>query len=198
MEGDRQEKRSNSPRVFRSLCSWIGRFDDFTQLVCQWGAHMFDIAQAAIGMDGLGSIEFIPAGYDETKYATMKYANDIVMTEHPFHENDSEAKGLKFIGNKGRLKVARGYIECSDPSLSEKKEKKVEKGEYEVSSPYMQNFVDRMRLRQNLIAPAEVGCSTNTLCCLQNIARELKCPVHWNPATLSFEGDKEAEAHRLY
>ena len=37
-----------------------------------------------------------------------------------------------------------------------------------------------------------------TLCCIFNIARELKRPVRWNPATLSFEGDKEAFAHRLY
>ena len=38
----------------------------------------------------------------------------------------------------------------------------------------------------------------NYLFTLMGIARELNRPVHWNPATLSFEGDKEAFAHRLY
>lgn len=163
-----------------------------------WGAHMFDIAQAAIGMDGSGPVEFIPQGYNGAPYATMKYANGIIMTEQPYREDDKDAKGIQFIGDKGWLKVARGYIECSDPSLLPKKEKKVGKGQYEVSSPHMQNFIDCVRSRENPIAPVEVGCSTNTLCCLANISRELARPVKWDPATLSLGNDKEAEAHRLY
>lgn len=163
-----------------------------------WGAHMFDIAQAAIGMDGSGPVEFIPAGYNGQKYASMKYANGIVMTEQPYREDDQNAQGIQFIGDKGWLKVARGYIECSDPSLLKAEKKKVGKGEYEVSSPHMQNFIDCVRSRENPIAPVEVGCSTNTLCCLANISRELNRPVKWDPATLSFVNDKEAAAHRLY
>lgn len=163
-----------------------------------WGAHMFDIAQAAIGMDGSGPVEYIPKGYNGTKYATMKYANGIVMTEQPYREDNPNAQGIQFIGDKGWIKVARGYIECSDPSLLEKKETKITKGQYETSAPHMQNFIDCVRSRENPIAPVEVGCSTNTLCCLTNIALELGRPVKWNPATLSFVNDKEAAAHRLY
>jgi predicted dehydrogenase len=163
-----------------------------------WGAHMFDIAQAAIGMDGSGPVEYIPKGYDGAKYLTMKYANGIVMTEQPYREDNPSAQGLQFIGDKGWLKVSRGYIECSDPKLLVKEEKQVGKGEYEVSSPHMKNFIDCIRSRKKTIAPVEVGCSTNTLCCLANIAVELKRPVKWDPATLSFVDDKEAENHRLY
>src|SRR5690606_3610334 len=51
-----------------------------------WGAHMFDIAQWAIGMDRRGPVEVIPAGYKDTKYLTFTYDNGVVMTEQPYDE----------------------------------------------------------------------------------------------------------------
>ncbi len=85
----------------------------------------------------------------------MKYANGIEMTEQPYREDNPDAQGIKFIGDKGWIKVARGYLECSDPSLIKKKEQKIEKGQYEVSSPHMQNFIDAIRDHKNPIAPVD-------------------------------------------
>lgn len=163
-----------------------------------WGAHMFDIAQAAIGMDGSAPCEYIPKGYEGAEYLTMKYQNGIVMTEQRYR--DEEGQGIQFIGTKGWLKVARGYIECYDPKLLKKVDdkSKTEKGAYEVSAPHMQNFIDCVRSRKKPIASVEVGNSTNTVCCLANIATELKRPVKWDPATRTFINDPEAEQHRLY
>jgi predicted dehydrogenase len=191
-----------------------------------WGAHMFDIAQAAIGMDGSGPVEFYPKGVNGATYATMKYANGIVMTEQPYLDDNEDAQGIKFIGTDGWIEVARGYLACSDASkipaelagrrpltaaqreaqrtqtaAQRSQQSEQNRGnalQFEISSPHMQNFVDCIRSRKNPIAPVEVGCSTNTLCCLANIARELNRSVKWDPATLSFTDDKEAEAHRLY
>lgn len=163
-----------------------------------WGAHHFDIAQWALGLDGTGPIEYIPAGYNGIKYTTLNYANGIVMTEQPFREDKPDDKGIQFIGTNGWIKVARGYIECSDPSLLEKSEKEIEAGAFEISAPHMQDFLNCVRSRQNPIAPVEAGCSTNILCCLINIATELNRPVKWDPVTHSFGDDKEAQSHRLY
>ncbi len=163
-----------------------------------WGAHMFDIAQAAIGMDGSGPVEYIPKGYLGTEYTTMKYANGIVMTEQPYRDGEN-GQGIQFIGDKGWIKVARGYIEASDPNtLKDIQNKEVKAGEYEVSSPHMQNFIDCVRSRRKPRASVEIGCSTNTLCCLANIATELGRPVKWDPATLTFNNDAEAENNHLY
>ena len=161
-----------------------------------WGAHMFDIAQAAIGMDGSGPTEFIPKGYNNTPHLTMKYDNGVVMTEQEYREQGGQ--GVRFNGDNGWIEVGRGSINCSDPSLLERKEKHIGEGEYEISSSHMQNFIDAIKLGKDPIAPVEVGCSTNTLCCIANIATELERPVKWDPKLLSFGNDLEASNHRLY
>lgn len=182
-----------------------------------WGAHMFDIAQAAIGMDGSGPSEIIPKGYNGTEYLTFKYLNGIVMTEQPYLEDQPSAQGVKFIGTNGWIEVGRGYLNASDPSLvpdelagrrpgssapqrpqAKKRDNQREGLAFEISAPHMQDFIDSVRERSKPIASIEVGCSTNTLCCLGNIATELQRPVKWDPATLDFGEDQEAANHRLY
>jgi len=203
---------------------------------------MFDIAQAAIGMDGSAPCEIIPKGYNGQPYMTFKYQTGVVMTEQPYLDDNPSAQGIKFIGTKGWIEVARGYIACSDSSLipaeiagrrpqprterpagqqgqqgqrtdAQARQQTAQQGgqpatqvrpaptqaglQFEISSPHMQNFIDCVRSRKKPIASIEVGCSTAIMCCLGNIAHELKRPVKWNPATLTFVDDPEAEEHRL-
>lgn len=185
-----------------------------------WGAHMFDISQAAIGMDGSCPAEIIPKGYNGAQYLTFKYLNGIIMTEQPYLDDMPNAQGIKFIGTNGWIEVARGYLACSDSKLvpkelagtrprsmtPEERQKMFEEmqkaqarggGSFEINSDHMQNFIDSIRSRQKPIASIEVGASTSILCCLGNMATEMQRPVKWNPATFSFGTDKEAAGHRL-
>lgn len=210
--------------------AWRWYLETGNGYTADWGAHMFDIAQAAIGMDGSAPCEVIPKGYNGTEYMTFKYQTGVVMTEQPYLDDNPGAQGIKFIGTKGWIEVARGYIACSDPSLipadiagnrpqprtpgaqrppQQQAQQRNQQARtdrpaptqaglrFEISSPHMQNFIDSVRSRQKPIASIEVGCSTAVACCLGNIANELKRPVKWNPATLTFIDDKEAENHRL-
>lgn len=215
-----------------------------------WGAHMFDIAQAAIGFDGNGPVEVTPPGYNGAQFTTFKYANGIIMTEEDYTSGVSPtAQGIRFDGTAGWITVSRSHIECSDMSLipdeiagtppqsaeqrqaaqaarqaeqaaeqarlasmsrreraayeaAQAAQSQVQRGgpgdtQYEVSSPHSQNFVDSIRSREDPIAPVEVGSSSNITCVLSNIAMELGRTIKWNPATERFDGDKEAQSHRL-
>jgi hypothetical protein len=176
-------------------------------------------------MDGSAPCEIIPKGYNGTEYMTFKYKTGVVMTEQPYLDDNPGAQGIKFIGTKGWIEVARGYIGCSDPSLipadiagtrpqpraqrpagqaaqqrppQQQRPAPTREGlQFEISSPHMQDFIDAVRSRKKPIASIEVGCSTAITCCLGNIANELKRPVKWDPATYSFIDDKEACSHRL-
>jgi predicted dehydrogenase len=97
--------------------AWRWYLETGNGYTADWGAHMFDIAQAAIGMDGSAPCEIIPKGYNGQPYMTFKYQTGVVMTEQPYLEDNPGAQGIKFIGTKGWIEVARGYIACSEPSL---------------------------------------------------------------------------------
>ncbi|TVR74875.1 MAG: gfo/Idh/MocA family oxidoreductase [Marinilabiliales bacterium] len=163
-----------------------------------WGAHMFDIAHWAMGMDNSGPARIIPAGYGDYKFLTYEYADGWIMTEEPFDE--AWTKGVKFIGTDGWIEVSRGHYVASDPSLYPDEDMRDDSVAYETGIPHLVNFIDSMRSRKDPVAPVEVGHRTCTTCTLGNIAYELMRPVEWNPATESFVNDPEAEKfyHRQY
>jgi len=160
-----------------------------------WGAHMFDIAQWGLGMDESGPVEIIPAGYEDTKFLTFRYADGVVMTEEPF--NEQQTKGVKFWGDKGWIEVSREHFLASDDSLLPPKAEAAE-GAYETKIPHLENFINAVKTSSDPEVPVEIGHRTCTVCTLGNIAYDLGRPIKWDPATEKFVDDAEADGHRLF
>lgn len=159
-----------------------------------WGAHMFDIAQWGLGMDGSGPVEIIPPGVDGAEFLTFKYANGVIMTKQQFK---GETNGVKFWGDKGWVEVSRGHILTSDENLMPVKDEE-NVGAYETKIPHLENFIEAIKTRTDPIAPVEKGHRTCTVCTLANIAYDMNRTIKWDPDAEKFVNDPEAEAHRLF
>ena len=179
----------------RDLC-W-GKWRWFKEtgggLMTDWGAHMFDIAQWAIGKDGSGPVKVIPAGYRQYDSLTYLYDNGIIMTEEPI--NGPEA-GVQIYGEEGTLAIFRGKYITDNPKFAH--ELIQGKSGYACTAWHHQNFIDAVREHIDPLVPVETGHTSNIVCCIGNIATELKRPVIWNPIVQKFMNDTEAQKMTSY
>lgn len=150
------------------------------------GAHHFDIAQWALGMDDSGPVKIEPPekGGSGLKYT---YASGVVM----IHGGRS---GCTFEGTEGTLYVDRGALESNPADIL-----KTPLGEKDVrlykATDHRRNWLECIRSGKPTICPAEVGHRTSTICQLGNIGYWLRRPLTWDPAAERFADD--AEANRL-
>ena len=158
-------------------------------LMTDWGAHMFDVAQWAIGKDGSGPVEVIPPGWSYYDHLTYKYDNGIVVTEEPF---DGTMQGVMIYGDEGWIKVWRGHFEGSHPKFDMAKKEADSDVPYETKVGHHRAFIEAILSRNDPNVPVETGHSSCTVCNLGNIAMELGRPVKWNPIVQKFVRDDEA------
>lgn len=158
-----------------------------------WGAHMFDIVQWALGKDGSGPTEIIPPGYSFYKNLTYKYDNGVVVEETPF---DDHGQGVKIYGEEGWIAVHRGNLYASDPKF----EMNVADSEvpFEARAGHHRVFIESVKSRIDPNVPVEVGHSSCNMCNIGLIAGELGRPLIWNPIVQKFMHDEEANALKHY
>lgn len=161
-----------------------------------WGAHMFDISQWGLGMDGKGPVEAAPIG-DGSEYMQFTYANGVKLTSEPF--NEQMTKGVKFQGDQGWIEVSRGHYLASSDELYPEAEESESDVPYETKSAHHQNFIDAVRQRVDPIVPVETGHSSCTVCTIGNIACELGRPLKWDPINQVFDDPKaNSKLHYRY
>jgi len=163
------------------------------------GAHIIDLAQLGAGTDDTGPVKFEATGkasetslYDAfMDYQFVNtYANGLQMVG----ENKGP-RGLKFIGEDGWIFVhVHGCkLEAEPASLLKEKigETELQVGR---SPGHHRNFLDAVLTGAPLMAPAEVGHRTATICHLNNIAMKVGRPITWDPKTETIKDDPEATA----
>lgn len=162
-------------------------------MICDWGAHMFDIAQWAMGMDNSAPIEYIPADERTLTPLTMCYANGTIMTHEPFRKADGNA--VRFIGSDGVIDISRSFLDTIPAKLQDQVI-----GENEIhlykSDDHYADFLNSMKTRQQPLSTVEVGHRTSSLCHIVNLCYEFGRKLTWNPEKEEFFLDAEANRRR--
>ena len=83
-----------------------------------WGAHMFDCAQWAIGKDGNGPVKVIPPEESKYKSLTYVYDNGIEMIQHFDPWDGDRGNSVRIMGENGWIFASRGEYYCSNPEWS--------------------------------------------------------------------------------
>ena len=159
-----------------------------------WGAHHFDIAQWALGMDHTGPVEIIPPDGREQKHLTLRYANGVVVR----HTGYDVSEGVTFFGAEGRVSLmavsGRAVFEPEELGR-ECRDLEAQANDLLANKGHYANFLECVRTRRKPAADVETGCRTVTVCHLANIAHALKRPLRWDPVKEEFPNDAQATRH---
>jgi predicted dehydrogenase len=155
--------------------------------ITDWGAHHFDIAQWALGMDDSGPVEVIPPEDKNAKTGVkFIYANGV-----PMHHTNGN--GVTFFGDKGKIYVNRGKFEITPVDLDKAPIPENGTRLYQ-STDHYGDWLNCMRTRKKPICDVEIGARTVTVCHLANIAYLNDAQLKWDPAKERFvDGKGKAE-----
>jgi len=153
------------------------------------GAHHFDIAQWALGMDDSGPVSVTPPGEEgATSGLRFRYANGVEM----IHGTYRGKNGCHFVGTDGYLFVDRRTLESEPASILEEPLGDDAWRLDPIGDNHQRNWIDCIRSGETPVADVAIGHRTNTVCLLANIGYWLGRPLAWNPERERFENDDEA------
>jgi predicted dehydrogenase len=182
------------PMEKRTFPNWRNYREYGGGMICDWGAHMYDIAQWAMGMDDSGPVEFTPPDGQELKPLTMRYANGTIMThEQGFRKSDGNI--VRFIGEDGVIDISRSIFETIPGKL---KDHVIGDNEIKLykSDDHYDDFLNAIKTRKQPLSTVEIGHRTASLCHIINLCYEFRRKLIWNPEKEEFFLDREANRRR--
>ena len=177
---------------------WRGYYDFSGGGLTDWGAHHFDLAQWALGMDDTGPVEIYPPDGNQHTWLTYKYANGVLMyhmLDTKFEDVPEMLDHVTIVGTEGRVGLSYGGLSKTDPaSLVHDKIGPDEIHLYQCppGGHMGGDFLRSVRTRQKPGADIEIGHRTVSVCHLAHIAYRLGRSLKWDPVKEQFIGDEEA------
>jgi predicted dehydrogenase len=164
------------------------------------GAHIIDLAQMALQLDGTGPVEVQARGVQMTGglYDAFldfefenKYANGLRLIGEK-----TGPRGIRFEGDEGSLfvNIHGGKLEANPASiLSEGPTSEAADG----YAPHRRDFVNAVRTRGTTRAGAEAAHRTASICQINNVSMRLGRELKWDPVAEKFVNDDEASGFLL-
>jgi predicted dehydrogenase len=189
---------------FTRWASWRYFFDYGGGMMTDWGVHLLDIVQWAMGVDAPTSVAAMGGKFylrdnrdtPDTIQATYQYPGFVCVYENrqtSNHPVDGEGYGIEFHGAAGTLYVNRGYFRVTPQPGS-----KLEAMEVKASGApkgHRRDFLDSVKSRAVPINDIEIGHRSSSAAMLGNVAYLSGRRIEWDGAQEQVKGD--AEANRL-
>jgi len=161
-------------------------------IIADWGAHMFDIVQWALGTDNTGPVTFTPPREpNAVRGLSMVYADGVEVV----HDDFCRGNAVRFEGEKGVLTVSREFLDSNPANIVSATIGKSETHLYK-SEHHQQDWIDAIKQNTLPVCDVEIGHRSASICHIANIAYELNRPLSWNPQDEVFLGDDEANLKR--
>ncbi len=206
-------KRPFNKNRFHFTFRWY--WDYSGGLMTDWGAHMIDIANWAMGikapssaMSAGGKFGFPDDAMQtpDTQQVTWAFPDFNMVWEHALGVGrgpEAREHGVAFHGNNGLLVIDRAGWEVypETDAIGKRRMYKTagvprsNAGSADYHATHVQNFFECMRTRKRPNSDVEIGHNSMIACHLANIAQRLGRLVHWDIEREEIVGDPEAQGY---
>ena len=196
------------PAIHAPMC-WRSNSRTGGGMITDWGAHHIDILHWALGVERSGPVaveNFRSDGFgaDPILDWAGEYSFDLVYANgFRAHVSNKFHNGLKFIGSKGNVYVARGKLERPEHLKKWSEKRDLGPNEIRLYKPadghgHESDFIDGIYENRPIATDCEIGHRSISACHIANICERLGLStLKWDLAAERFAGANADAANAL-